>query len=62
MFFPNWRRPNVSKKQKTSKRKSALRAECDRVDRERIRERLDLPIEKRMNFLRVRIPGGGSYL
>jgi hypothetical protein len=52
----------VSKKQKTSKRKSALRAECDRVDRERIRERLDLPIEKRMNFLRVRIPGGGSYL
>jgi hypothetical protein len=27
-----------------------------------IRRRLALPIEKRMNFLRVRIPGGGAHL
>jgi hypothetical protein len=50
----------VSAKKKVSK--SALRVECDRVDRERIRARLDRPLRERMNFLRVRLPGGGSCL
>jgi hypothetical protein len=41
---------------------AALRKEKDRALIELIRRRLALPIEKRMNFLRVRSPGGGSHL
>jgi hypothetical protein len=41
---------------------AALRKESDRHLIELIRRRLALPVEKRMNFLRVRIPGGGSHL
>lgn len=41
---------------------AALRVESDEQLLELIRRRLDLPIEKRMNFLRVRLPGGGSCL
>jgi len=40
----------------------ALRKESDRALVDLIRRRLALPVEKRMNFLRVRRPGGGSYL
>jgi len=40
----------------------ALRKENDRALVELIRRRLALPVEKRLNFLRVRIPGGGSHL
>ncbi len=39
-----------------------LRAECDRIDHERARERMKMLVEQRMNFLRVRLPGGGSAL
>jgi hypothetical protein len=55
----------VNEKKEDSKRRreaEALRAECERVDRERIRARLDLPVDQRLNFLRVRLPGGGSCL
>lgn len=41
---------------------AALRKESDRGLTDLIRRRLALPVEKRMNFLRVRIPGGGSHL
>lgn len=41
---------------------AALRKESDRDLVDLIRCRLALPVEKRMNFLRVRIPGGGSHL
>ncbi len=41
---------------------AALRKESERALRELIRRRLALPLEKRMNFLRVRHPGGGSHL
>ena len=41
---------------------AALRNESERELIDMIRRRLALPIEKRMNFLRVRIPGGGSHL
>jgi hypothetical protein len=41
---------------------AALRRESDRALVELIRRRLALPMEKRMNFLRVRVPGGGSHL
>lgn len=41
---------------------AALRAESDRGLVDLIRRRLALPVEKRMNFLRVRLPGGGSCL
>jgi len=41
---------------------NALRAESERAELELIRRRLKLPVSKRMNFLRVRLPGGGSHL
>ena len=41
---------------------AALRRETDRDLVDLIRRRLALPVEKRLNFLRVRIPGGGSHL
>lgn len=41
---------------------SAIGAESDRQLADLIRRRLALPIEKRMNFLRRRLPGGGSCL
>jgi hypothetical protein len=37
---------------------SALRKESDHALVELIRRRLALPVQKRMNFLRVRLPGG----
>jgi len=39
-----------------------LRKESDRAMLELIRRRLALLVEKRMNFLRVRLPTGGSCL
>ncbi len=41
---------------------SALRQESELALRDLIRRRLALPVEKRLNFLRVRRPGGGSHL
>ena len=40
----------------------ALRKESERALVDMIRRRLALPVEKRLNFLRVRMPGGGSHL
>lgn len=40
----------------------ALRRESDRARDEMIRQRLALPMEKRVGFLRVRHPNGGSHL
>lgn len=40
----------------------ALEAESERQLIELIRRRLALPLQKRMNFLRRRLPGGGSCL
>jgi hypothetical protein len=40
----------------------ALPAESRRQLRELIERRLALPLEERMNFLRRRLPGGGSCL
>lgn len=51
------------KRAKTRKAKrSALRRETDRARIEQIRKLLALPPEKRTNFLRKRLPGGGSAL
>ena len=41
---------------------AALKAESERQLEELIRRRLAMPIEQRMNFLRKRLPGGGSCL
>ena len=41
---------------------AALKAESARQLEELIRRRLAMPIEQRMNFLRKRLPGGGSCL
>jgi hypothetical protein len=55
----------VKKRNSQEKRNAALaalRAESERAELELIRRRLALPVEKRLNFLRVRLPGGGSRL
>jgi hypothetical protein len=44
------------------KQLAALAAESDRQLEELIARRLALPLDKRMNFLRRRLPGGGSCL
>ena len=59
--------PSAKKaKREPSRRKQleALKAESELEMRDLIRRRLALPIEKRTNFLRVRLPlpGGGSCL
>ena len=41
---------------------AALRKESERALVDLIRRRLALPVEKRLNFLRVRLPAGGSHL
>lgn len=41
---------------------AALRKESELAELDLIRRRLALPISKRMNFLRMRLPGGGSRL
>lgn len=40
-----------------SKKLEALKKESERIDREQIRRLLALPMNKRTNFLRVKIPG-----
>jgi predicted RNA methylase len=42
--------------------RAVLAAETDRQLDDLIRRRLALPVEARMNFLRRRLPGGGSSL
>ena len=41
---------------------AALKIESELHMQELILRRIALPMEKRMNFLRVRLPGGGSVL
>ena len=41
---------------------AALAAESNRQLEDLIARRLDMPLEERMNFLRRRLPGGGSCL
>lgn len=41
---------------------AALGGESQRQLQDLIRRRLALPLEERMNFLRRRLPGGGSCL
>jgi len=60
-----WRKRCVKKSNRHQKREAALaalRQQSERAELDLIRRRLKLPISKRMNFLRVRLPGGGSHL
>ena len=55
----------MKKRKRSNQREAALaalRRESEHGLVELIRRRLALPVEKRMNFLRVRMPGGGSHL
>lgn len=56
------RKPHSSARRQKSGQLAALKAESERQMEELIRRRLALPLEKRMNFLRQRLPGGGSCL
>ena len=49
-------------RQSRAKQLAALKAESERQLEDLIRRRLAMPIEQRMNFLRKRLPGGGSCL
>jgi hypothetical protein len=51
-----------SDKRKRDLALAALRKESELAELDLIRRRLKLPVSKRMNFLRVRLPGGGSHL
>ena len=60
-----WKKHFVKKPNRSRKREAALaalRKESERAELDLIRRRLALPVSKRMNFLRVRLPGGGSHL
>lgn len=55
----------MAAKKKIAARRASLAAlakEGDRQLEHLIRRRLALPVEQRMNFLRKRLPGGGSCL
>ena len=54
--------PKKSRKPSRKEQLAALKVESDLQMRDLIRRRLAMPIEQRMNFLRVRLPGGGSAL
>jgi hypothetical protein len=54
------KKPNVNRKREAQL--AALRKESELALDDLIRRRLALPVEKRLNFLRVRLPGGGSHL
>jgi hypothetical protein len=54
--------PKRSRRPTRQETLSALAAESDRQLNDLIRRRLAMPIEQRMNFLRKRLPGGGSCL
>ena len=45
-----------------AQRASALRRESERALVDQIRRLLALPMNKRVNFLRKRRPGGGSHI
>jgi hypothetical protein len=49
-------------KPSVAEREAALKREGERNLREQIARRLALPMRLRMNFLRKRLPGGGSVL
>ena len=65
---PSWKfskKPCVKKAKASRKREAALaalRKESERAELDLIRRRLALPVAKRLTFLRVRLPGGGSAL
>jgi len=56
--------PKNETKRPISRRQAlaSLRDESDRQLMDLIERRLALPLEKRLNFLRRRLPGGGSCL
>jgi hypothetical protein len=53
---------SAKKKSKREVALEALRDQSDQALTDLIRRRLAMPVEKRLNFLRVRLPGGGSAL
>jgi hypothetical protein len=50
------------KKEQRDKQLEALKKENEQEIIEQIRRLLKLPMNKRTNFLRVKLPGGGSSL
>ena len=55
-------REKSSRQRKCDAVLAALAVESERAELDLIRRRLKMPVAKRLNFLRVRLPGGGSRL
>lgn len=55
-------RKSKAKKIKKNSKDAALARESKRVCEEQILRKLAMSMDERMNFLRVRLPGGGSAL
>ncbi|MFM7076032.1 MAG: hypothetical protein ACKO3G_08205 [Planctomycetaceae bacterium] len=56
------KRRTASSALRDARARAVLAEESDRQLDDLIRRRLALPVEARMNFLRRRLPGGGSAL
>ncbi len=52
----------MKKKKSRAAKEQALKKESQRNLIQQIRRLLALPMNQRTNFLRVRLPGGGSHL
>ena len=52
--------PWMKKRKNRNKKLKALKKESERALIEQIRRQLALPMNRRTNFLRKRLPGGGS--
>jgi hypothetical protein len=57
-----WRKHSVKRRKNRKKRLEDLKKESQRNLIEQIRRQLALPMNRRTNFLRKRLPGGGSCL
>ena len=58
----SWNEHFIKKKPSRREKLEALKRESERELVELIRRRLAMPVSQRLNFLRVRLPGGGSCL
>jgi hypothetical protein len=56
------KKPSKKLKQVRLSVRESMRLESQHADREQILRHLALPMHERLNFLRVRLPGGGSCL
>jgi hypothetical protein len=62
LLLKSWRKPWMKKRKDRKKQLKALKKESERNLIEQIHRQLALPMNRRTNFLRKRLPGRGSCL